>query len=155
MAPKQVIAKSDESLQVTGQAILNVLQATLEALKEDQASRNGLREYAETAVNLATTATANIANLEKRVDALMGDGSGDNGQIASMQKTIRQTEKDMQEVKSDMKTVLSTMSKLETNTDKSKDFMAGWRGVFVALSVAATGLAVVGGIIAVVVKLYH
>jgi hypothetical protein len=154
----QTVKQAPESVQAigasVGAAVTDALLPMLTAIRDESVKRHDANDSAQTALDLATVATADLKHLTRRVDALLGDGSGDNGQIASMQKTIRKTETDVTEIKGDMKTVLTALAKQETITSKSSSFMDGWKGVAVAIAVAASCFTLIGGIIAVVVWLY-
>lgn len=150
----QIVRQSPESIEAIGLSIASALRPSFDAMRQDKDDRHAVRNSADSAINLATIASTRIDALEKRVDALLGDGTGENGKLAVMGQNIRKTQDDTAELKSDMKVVLSTMSELKANSAKSNTFMDGWRGVMVAGSVILLALSIVGGIIGVLVKIY-
>lgn len=158
----QVVKQSDESVKAIGTAVAEALLPTLNGLRDDKEDRHRLANAVETA-----TATANAAMMlskeiqgkveagEKRMDAMLGDGTGENGKLAIMGQNIRKTQDDTAELKGDMKTVLTTMSELKANSARSNTFMDGWKGLMVAGSAVLLVISIVGGIIGMLIKVYR
>lgn len=151
----QVVKQSAESVEAIGLAIANALKPSFEALREDKDDRHAVRGAADAALLLATEVKARTDALEKRMEAMLGDGTGENGKLAIMGQNIRKTQDDTAELKGDMKTVLSTMSELKANSARSNTFMDGWKGLMVAGSVVLLVISIVGGIIGMLIKVYR
>lgn len=151
----QIVKQSPESVQEIGLAIATALKPSFEALREDRDDRHAVRSAADQALLLATEVKARTDALEKRMEAMLGDGTGENGKLAIMGQNIRKTQDDTAELKGDMKTVLSTMSELKANSARSNSFMDGWKGLLVAGSAVMLVLSIVGGIVGMLIKVYR
>ena len=82
---------------------------------------------------------------------------------------VPRLERDMQELKTDMTTVKSEVRELKVTVDEmgkniktimeaqadQASWMAGWRGVGVAIGIAATCITIIGGIVAAIIWLYR
>lgn len=151
----QIVKQSDESVKAIGMAVADAILPALNGLRDDKEDRHRVAGAAESALLMATEVKARTDALEKRMEAMLGDGTGENGKLAIMGQNIRKTQDDTAELKGDMKTVLSTMSELKANSARSNSFMDGWKGLLVAGSAVMLVLSIVGGIVGMLIKVYR
>lgn len=154
MSQAQTVSQSPESVKAIGLSVAEALLPSFTALREDKDDRHAVRNSAETALSLATVAATRIDTLEKRVDALLGDGTGENGKLAVMGQTIRKTEDAVNRIENKLDSLSTLSAKLETNTNKSNSFMDGWKGALMAGTVALMCLSIIAGIVGLLVKIY-
>lgn len=164
MAPgtPQIVQQSPESLAALGAAIAASLEPSLDALRQDKNDRHDVRNavdaalaVAQSALTLATEQRARIDAQEKRMDALLGDGTGENGKLATMGNTLRKTENSVDRIEAKLDTLNTTTAELKATSAKATTFMDGWKGALMVGSVALMCISIIGGIAGAVFKLYH
>ncbi|MFC6644451.1 hypothetical protein ACFQBQ_02370 [Granulicella cerasi] len=130
------------------------LKGSIDALKEDRADRHRVANLAQSANDLAIGNKSRIDALDVRMQALIGDGTGENGKLAAMTKSQLQTQLGVEELKGDVKQIKDTVADLKSIGEQSKSAISGGRALMTTLGLLSTFIAVVGGVVAGILWVY-
>jgi hypothetical protein len=93
--------------------------------------------------------------------SLTGNGDGSTGLVPRMEKDLRGVSEDVSTLKGDVRglkqdvsTIMGDIKAIRHGQSVQKSFMDGWKGVAVALGIVATCITVIGGIVALVLRVW-
>ena len=130
-------------------------------LGEDRNKRHDLRGVVDGQGNKLHELDSEIKLLKGFIFTLMGNGDGSTGMVPRLERDVREMGESIstlatnvatvtvtvQNVADDVKAVLAEQKKLAAEQDTSKNFMAGWSGAKVALSIVISVMTAVIGIL--------
>lgn len=162
MSPSQAVVDLNRLQESISSGIISGTAGVVAGFAAEASKRHDMRGVVDQTQQKVYELDREVVLLKGMMTALIGKGDGETGMVPRV-------ERDM----SGLKTVVTTLqgqirelddkvegmaANIQTIMDKQgtqTSFMAGWKGVYIAVGLAATCCTVIGGIVAGVIWLYH